>query len=179
MNRTVIRTVILAYLLWPVLPLSQSRAEAEFTRPLQEYSVTATFIYHLTKYVTWPEKDGVVTLCIFADNPVSRILQQISQDAKYRSAIMIREAPAQLNECHMIYFGAGHETQAQSLLPQIEGQPILTVSDIRDFARQGGHIGFVFDNGRVSMEVHAERVKQSGLSISAKLLETMRVITDI
>jgi hypothetical protein len=54
---------------------------------------------------------------------------------------------------------------------------VLTVSDISDFARQGGMIGFVIEDGRVKIQINLQAVNNAGLKISAKLLEVAKIIS--
>lgn len=53
---------------------------------------------------------------------------------------------------------------------------ILTVSEISQFVKKGGMIGFVVRNGKVKLQINIDHAKQAGLVISAKLLEIAELV---
>ena len=62
------------------------------------------------------------------------------------------------------------------LLKNVKGSRVVTVSDIPDFSRQGGIVGFAIENGRVKIEINVNESKRAGLKFGAKLLEVARLI---
>ena len=60
----------------------------------------------------------------------------------------------------------------------LRGQPVLTVSDIGNFAESGGMIGFVTDDNKVKVEVNAKAITSAGLRVDAQLLEIAVKVID-
>jgi len=54
---------------------------------------------------------------------------------------------------------------------------ILTVSDIENFASQGGIIGFIEQNGKVRFEINLDAAQQSKIRINSRLLNLARIIS--
>jgi hypothetical protein len=52
----------------------------------------------------------------------------------------------------------------------------LVVGESGDFISQGGMIGFVNKQGKIKLQINLKTIKQSGLKISAKLLEVADVV---
>lgn len=63
-------------------------------------------------------------------------------------------------------------------LEQASDYSILTVSDIDKFAHRGGMIGLVMFGNRVKFEINNQVAKRCSISISAKLLELGKIISD-
>jgi len=52
----------------------------------------------------------------------------------------------------------------------------LTVSSEPFFAESGGMIGFALDDGKVKLHINLKALKQSGFSVSAKLIEVATLV---
>jgi len=52
----------------------------------------------------------------------------------------------------------------------------LVVGEGGRFVAQGGMIGFVIKLGKIKLQINLKPIKQSGLKISAKLLEVADVV---
>jgi hypothetical protein len=76
----------------------------------------------------------------------------------------------------VLFVGRSELAHLPRILQQIRGTGVLTVSDIEDFARKGGIVGFFNQGGRVRLEINAVLARQAGLKLSAKLLEISRIV---
>ncbi|MGZ4988838.1 MAG: YfiR family protein, partial [Limisphaerales bacterium] len=63
------------------------------------------------------------------------------------------------------------------IFARVKGRPILTVSDIPEFATRGGMIRFVKNGSRVGFRINVDAAKEAGLSISAKLLQMAQIVS--
>ena len=83
---------------------------------------------------------------------------------------------AELRGCHVVYIsGAGEEWFRQALEP-LHRSPVLTVSDIRAFAREGGMIEFVLDGERIVFHINRKVAEEARLRMSAKLLDLATIV---
>jgi hypothetical protein len=50
------------------------------------------------------------------------------------------------------------------------------VGESEQFIEQGGMIGFVNKQGKIKLQINLKTIKQSGLKVSAKLLEVAELV---
>ncbi len=55
---------------------------------------------------------------------------------------------------------------------------VLLVGSGEEFTAAGGIVGFINRNGRIKLQINLQAIKQTGLKISAKLLEIAELIKD-
>jgi hypothetical protein len=53
---------------------------------------------------------------------------------------------------------------------------VLTVSDLPNFARAGGNIGFFFADNQLRFQINLDTARRSGIAFSSKLLRLAEVI---
>ncbi|MGR8930403.1 MAG: YfiR family protein [Gammaproteobacteria bacterium] len=139
-----------------------------------EYKIKAAYLYNFTKFITWPEKDSATfNLCIIRDDPFQNLLDSLENKTALDKPIRVFRYTdiGQAKDCHIIYID--RERLALSG-PQTTGS--LTVSSRPDFAESGGMIGFVLEDEKVKLHINLKALKQSGLGISAKLIEVATLI---
>jgi len=87
--------------------------------------------------------------------------------------------PRQARDCDIAYFDNPDQrpefTPAGVLLVG-SLKKALTVSSDPFFAESGGMIGFALDDGKVKLHINLRALKQSGLAISAKLIEVATLV---
>ncbi len=141
-----------------------------------EYKIKAGYLYNFTKCITWQENaSATFNLCLLGDDPFGSLIDPIEQrTASDRPIKLIRMAKSFSKDphCHILFIGASVS------LPKPIPPNVLTVSEQQDFALKGGVIGFINKDGRIKLQINLEAVKQSGLKISAKLLEVAEIIAE-
>ncbi|MEN6307530.1 MAG: YfiR family protein [Anaerohalosphaeraceae bacterium] len=81
-----------------------------------------------------------------------------------------------LKSCHLLFISASEKDRLAEILKFTEKNPILTVSDIRDFVEAGGVIGFVTENNRIRFDINTVSAETKRLKISSQLLQLARKI---
>ena len=160
--------------LWPILlallpaPLLAQELEAK---------IKAAYIFNLIKYVDWPSLPAdAVHVCVAGSDPVGALLTELNDR-------MVKERPLKVQldlsgdpaGCQVLYISRS-EARWQQLLSQTRGRNVLTVSDLADFARQGGVVGFYAEAGRIRLEINPAAAQAAQLRISAKLMELARTV---
>lgn len=142
-----------------------------------EAKVKAAYLFHLTKFVEWPALPGnEMHLCVVGAEEVGGMMGELSSRQVGDKRLRIElDAAAETASCQILFIGRNYRRAAE-LLRRTRGQPVLTVGDGDDFARQGGMVGFYMDGGKVKLEVNADNTRGSNLRISAKLLEMARLV---
>ncbi len=141
----------LAVLLLATVSLTPSASRANNPEASAEYYVKAAFLYHFTKFVRWPGFGKDFTLCIAGQDPFHNALTILEGETVQNIPIRIQRQIEAKNwsGCHILYLAPSLKSRWRTLAKKLQKQPILTVSDMPDFAEKGGMIGFVTLNQRV------------------------------
>ena len=156
------------------------------TASLPEYKVKAAFIYNFTKFVQWPEEafedsESPFTLCVVGKDPFGTALDPLQEKtAQGRAIIVLRTHYLEelTTSCHVVFVSESERKRVDSIVEAFRLQPSLTVSDIKNFARQGGIMNFTKKNKRIRFEINVGAGQRAGLKISAQLLELATAVTD-
>ena len=150
----------------------------------REHQVKATFLYHFTGYVEWPEtafseSQQAVVIGILGEAPLHGPLSEISNSkTSGRTIELIRFTSIDAVEpCHILFIARGvpreHELAA---IERLSGQSVLIVGETPGFAERGGAVNFVTEDDHVRIEVNHASARQRKLKISSKVLALARLI---
>ena len=141
-----------------------------------EYEVKAAYLYNFIKFVTWPEHaadDQPIELCVYGEDPFQVLLKPIA-DLKAQGRPLKLRYPSERMDiagCDVLYISASESRSVEDLLARAHADKTLTVSDMKDFTRQGGMIGFVTIGNVIRFQINLAAARASDLRISSKLLE--------
>lgn len=145
--------------------------------------VKAAYIYNFLTFVEWEEAGTGSTLppikiCVLSDDAVLAQLKGLShKEVRGRSLQVVGVSKvSDVLGCHLLVVGGSEAAQLPALFRHLVGANTLTVSDIPQFSRRGGVIGFVTEAGRVKIEINQRMASQARVKISAKLLEVARLV---
>lgn len=180
----------LAALLLAVMSLGPSfAAVAAAPGPLTQSQVEAAFLYHFTKYVTWPPaafaaNDDPIVIGVLGDDALGRELEQAVAREKPVQGRPLRVTRSrnitELLRCHVLFIGASErERLAQNLAAlQRAHSYALTVSEADNFLAAGGTIRFVLEQNKVRFEIDAAHAERAGLMLSSRLLSLARNVRE-
>lgn len=83
---------------------------------------------------------------------------------------------ALLARCDLLFFSNSEAGAYEKLLTLTRQSHAVTISDIADFAGNGGMIGFVVDNKRIRFDINLESVDREKIKIRSQLLELARYV---
>ena len=151
--------------------------------------VKAAYLYNFAKFVEWPDntfkKDKTpFVIGVLGDDLFSLVLDDTvrSRTIAGRSVKIRRfrwtdeEDRAEIIGCQILYIGTSEQDRLHEILDTLRQRHVLLVSDIPEFARDGGMIGYVLDQGRIVFEVNRESLKKGELKASSKLLQLARIV---
>lgn len=154
--------------------LSSSAVQAQ---DVTEPSLKAAFIYNFAKFTEWPldvlPATASFTACVLSDGPVSDALERTVKGRQLagRSISVSRVAlNGPLRTCHLLYVSGVTAAQVSAIVAIVKGAPVLTISDIDDFAPLGGIAHVFVENGRMRFDLNVDRAKLSRLQLSSKLM---------
>jgi hypothetical protein len=143
-----------------------------------EYKIKAGYLYNFTKFITWSVDNAeTFNLCIVGDDPFGELIDPIEQRSVMGRPIKLfrLESFRQLGKephCHILFVSSS-----------IKESPVardvvntLVVGESEEFIEHGGMIGFVNKQDKIKLQINKKTIEQSGLKISAKLLEVADLI---
>lgn len=142
-----------------------------------EAKVKAAYLFHLVKFVDWPDlPPDEVRICVYGSKTMAAMLGELSnRQVKDRALKIAADDPSDLSRCQVMFIGRA-EKKWRGLLEKAAGMHILTVSDLEDFASQGGMVGFYSAGGKIKLEINPATAQSAELKISSKLLELARTV---
>jgi len=160
-----------------VLALPAAAQEGE-----REASLKAAFVYNFAKFTEWPKdradaESGPVIVCIAANSrlrPAVEELQGKLVGIRPLRPVTLADG-GNIAACHVLFVD---EATPPRLRQQAESNlyGVLTVSDLPNFARAGGNIGFFFASNQLRFQINLDAARRSGIGFSSKLLRLADVI---
>lgn len=145
--------------------------------PNLEQAVKANFLYKFAPFVTWPPQPGGAgapfQVCIAGADPFGGLLDSAVRGQRIGDRpILVRRMPRVqgASGCHIVFLGNSEGQPLGEMLRALHGQPVLTVTDEQSGAADSV-IRFVVRGGRVRFAINRASARDSGLTISSKLLD--------
>ena len=151
----------------------------------REYQIKAAFLFNFVQFVKWPgaaftSSDAPFNIGILGDDPFGSALDDTIQGEVvngHRLTIMRSQSAGELEGCQMVFVCRSAQNDTGAILARLGSRPILTVSDAKDFARDGGDIDFYLMDGKIRFEINAQAAKRQGLNISSQLLALGKIVS--
>jgi len=156
-------------------PIFLAQSAAQTAAPTQG-EVEAAYLYNFAKFVTWPAttKSDVLNVCILGKDPFGATLDQIvageAIDGRHLAVRRLADEHS-VQPCAILFIGESESSHLDRDLSAVSRLPILTVSDIPGFMKDGGTIQFVLQDNRVRFEVNLNAARKCGIVLSSQLLK--------
>jgi hypothetical protein len=159
-------------------------ASATQAQSATEYQVKAAFLFNFAKFVEWPADafpgaDAALQICVLGQDPFGHEFEQVIADKNvngHRIEVIHPSGVPQAKACQILFVAASAKPQMRETLRALRGASVLTVGDSDGFARMGGIINFVLDEGRVRFEINVKAAERAHLKVSARLLTVAKLI---
>ena len=76
----------------------------------------------------------------------------------------------------MLFIGKAGESSLHDILSATDGKPIVTVSDIDNFAQRGGMFGLYNKDGNLAVELNLKRAKSNNVNLNSVLHGMVNII---
>jgi hypothetical protein len=165
------------------VPVSIS-ASAELSRS-SEYELKAAFLYNFIKFTEWPveelaNKSDPFVIGILGRDPFGAVLNKVIEGETFQNkTIVVRRFP-RMDEAaaasEVLFIGSSEESNLPAILRLLDGQPVLTISEIENFAQRGGMIQLKKENNKITFEINVEAAKRARLAMNAQLLRLAKIV---
>jgi hypothetical protein len=142
----------------------------------QEYQVKAKYLLNIPMFIEIQPQvriGATYTIGLIGDTPLESILAASKGKIIKNRPLMIRRVfePAQMEGCQMLFISSSERHRLQALLPEAHRRGILTVSDMRDFARLGGIFSLLTIDNRIVFDLNLSSADKASLAFSSHLLK--------
>jgi YfiR/HmsC-like len=144
-----------------------------------EYEVKAVYLFNFGKFLSWPAgaaglRNATFSICVLGQDPFGPVLDSTLAGEKIDGENVVARrvrTPQEALDCRILFISASEEAHLGAIFDVLGKAPVLTVSDLRDFAPRGGMIQFVLEEDKVRFAVNLGAAQKAGLSLSSQLLK--------
>lgn len=152
---------------------------------LSEYKLKAALLYKLTHFVEWPAiasnpKSNRFNICLLGRDDFGGALDSLSTRKVNGLPIAISRFSYSKGidkQCQLLFISDSKQAFLSSIIQTLGRQPVLTISDAKDFVEQGGMIQFVSENKHIGFRINLRKARAANLIIAAPLLELATIIS--
>jgi hypothetical protein len=149
-----------------------------------EYQVKAAFLFNFAKFVEWPVEafpgvDAPLQICVLGQDPFGHEFEEMIADKTvtgHRIEVIHPSGVPQAKACQVLFVASSEKQQVREILHGLREASVLSVGETPGFAKMGGIINFVLDDGRVRFEINVKAAERAHLKISARLLTVAKLI---
>jgi hypothetical protein len=168
LRKLLVISVLLA--LWLSLDCSTCISETP-----QEFKVKAGYLLNIPKFADWPASasgHSSFKVCVIGETPIHEVLENMKgQRIKNRPvAIQKIQEITQADACQVLFIAVSERYRLQRLLPEAHRLGIMTISDMRDFSKQGGMVSLVSVNNRITYDLNLVSARSAAISFSSQIL---------
>ena len=168
---------VLLFLLYGALFFSAQKST-------REYQLKAAFLFNFTQFVEWPSESFPTSqtpavIGILGKDPFGAYLEEIIRgETINRHALVIRHFDniEEVTNCHILFINVSDKSQVQSILKNIKGKNILTISEASGFSKLGGMIRLYTKDDKINIQINVDATKEEKLIISSKLLKLAEIV---
>jgi hypothetical protein len=147
---------------------------------VSEEQLQATMLLQVLKFVEWPPQSTPtqMRICVLGGGRLQANLETAAKNESWHGrpiVVSAIEKISQTEDCQIAFVATASERDILALIDR-PARPVLTVSHHDGFARRGGMVNFVTEQGRVGLEVNPGAGERSGIRFSSKLLRLVRVV---
>lgn len=163
------------------LCVAQARGDAKPS----EYQVKAAFIYKFATYVRWPPATSAApntpfVIAVMGKDPFGVTLDAVVHGRSVQGRpVLIRRLgePKEAPHCDLLFVSSAARADLQEILEALQGSPVLTVSDMDQFAELGGMINLVTnEENEIRFDINKEAIDAARLRAPSQILRLARIV---
>jgi len=144
---------------------------------IEEYAIKSTWILNFIKFIEWPEGTGSdpKKICVIGRSEINNYSYMFEEESY--GLVSKKDLENIASECRIVFISPSEYSRLDTIFSALKNHPVLTISDMDNFAERGGMIGFVVDDNKIRFVVNNKAVKQAKMKADSSLLEVaLRVI---
>jgi hypothetical protein len=119
-----------------------------------------------------------MVLCILGKDPFGGGMDAVKGRPVKNRRLIVRQINGidEMGQCQILFISSSEKGHLPEILAAVARLPVLTVSDIKNFAQTGGVIGFVTVDERIRFDINQAAAERADLQISSQLLKLARSV---
>jgi hypothetical protein len=146
-----------------------------------DYAVKANIIYHLSKYIHWPEgNQKLFVIGVVGENAFEKI-KKICENRMHEGVkinVIQIENPEAARKCSMVFISEEENGALKSINKLTSGQPLLIITEKPGMALQGAGINFIVVSDKLKLELNKTGIEQRGIKVSSDLVNISIVVSN-
>lgn len=166
------------------LLISPAQAQQDETLRLYEQKIKAGIVYNFLKFTDWPadviaKNGGKLNICLFGGDPFDGYLFPLRGKTAQQYVISITQIGevTQTADCNMVFIHHNEENTLPRLFEFLQEKPVLTISDINNFAYLGGMVEMVKEEERVNLYINETVARNAGINIQHRILKMAKLVS--
>lgn len=162
---------------------AQDESKASSQELEREYLIKAAFLYNFAKFTQWPEEafsgpQAPLRICVLGADPFGAALDSIvGKSVQNREVVTARlAAGSDASGCHLLFVAESEQDRLSGILEGLVVRPILTISDMKDFAKSGGMINLKVAENRIKFSINLGVARDAALNFSSRLLNLAEIV---
>ncbi len=142
-----------------------------------EAQIKSAYVLNFIKFAEWPAHavwvNDQITLCVIGKSVLGGVLGELDgRIAAGRELHVIQLATAEhgMDGCNVVFIGESEQRQVGTIIETLGAASTLTISDIDNFARNGGAIGLGFRDNKIIFEVNLAPMRKANIRLPSQLL---------
>ncbi|PHR85810.1 MAG: hypothetical protein COA78_38810 [Blastopirellula sp.] len=150
----------------------------------REYYLKIAYLIQFASFINWPQDaldDELIEIGILGKSSFDKAAETIDGKIVQGRRIIVKRSTdvKDLKSCKVLFIARSEKARLQEILAEIDGHPVLTVSEIEGFAHRWGIINFTTAGNRVRFEINIKAAKRAHLQISSRLLRVADLVDDL
>lgn len=145
----------------------------------REYLIKAAFVYELIKATRWPgQGSNRILVCVRGSDPFGPAWDSIRGRPVGPRQLQIKHLAAgvPIDGCDVLFVGTSDRDWWVRARTSMAAMPILTLSEMRGFSKDGGMVTMMNIDNRLRFDVNLTAVHRAGLSINTDALELANMV---
>lgn len=141
-----------------------------------ENQLKAAITYNVAKFVKWPEgtfadRNSPLIICVLGGGDAASGFSTLEGQALGTRPVKVRYLQSLDNyqDGHILYVVHSQIHQLDAVLTALQKKPVLTISDIENFASRGGMINLVKVGKNIRFAINLDASMAANLQVSSKL----------
>lgn len=181
MEDFILRFINLAIFIITLLCTSTIGAQSTTDLGGSEDIQKAKIIKHLIQSVSWPKEaiaKNTLSVCILGAVPAK---YKTLDGTKINSNIIVIKNPSDYlatQGCQLVFIPHTEKQNSKKIITFFKNKPVLVLSDIDNFAAEGGSANFTKLNDKLALTLNLFSLNESGLKIDLKAYTETTIIPE-
>ncbi len=151
-------------------------AQTSHATNYKDTDIKAALLYKILFFVDFKtsQTSENLNICVLDDEvflPFQKNLESREVEGKKIKIIKTSEEKIKTGNCNILFLSQNYKANFKKIIAPYQSQPLLVVSDIQQFAKNGGMIGLTNFNSTIQIEINLKALEKANFKIDPNLLE--------